>query len=177
MRIRLSSPTDEELDLLAERMAARDPTYPGSASGHFREDRWSRALRPTTTWDAAKTALGQWRAHRGAGVRVRPSVPPHKGQTVALAIRVGPVFFEAPCRVTSTVDEPDRFGFTYATLPGHPEEGEEAFLLSRDERGRVVFDVTAISRPADLMTRLGGPVSRLLQRSISDRYLRLDGLG
>ena len=37
-----------------------------------------------------------------------------------------------PCRVVYVVDEPDRRGFAYGTLPGHPESGEELFLVRYD---------------------------------------------
>ena len=40
-------------------------------------------------------------------------------------VHLGPV--RAPCRVVYVVDEPDRRGFAYGTLPGHPEiDGELA---------------------------------------------------
>jgi uncharacterized protein (UPF0548 family) len=76
-----------------------------------------------------------------------------------------------------TVDTDDELGFTYATLPVHPEEGEESFVLHRTVRGSVTFQISATSKPSDLMTRLGWPVSRHVQRRITARYLDLDGLG
>jgi uncharacterized protein (UPF0548 family) len=83
---------------------------------------------------------------------------------------VGPVHVIIPCRISSFVDEPDRFGFTYVTLPGHPECGEETFMLSR-ERDDVVLTMSSYSRHAELLSRLGGPVSRLIQRRTNEAYI------
>ncbi len=71
-----------------------------------------------------------------------------------------------------TVDEADRVGFAYGTLPGHPECGEESFVVSSDARGDVWFEIRAFSRPGTWYVRLGAPVSRLIQRSITELYLR-----
>jgi uncharacterized protein (UPF0548 family) len=67
---------------------------------------------------------------RTAGIVVHPAdAVPTPGATIVLALPIGPVWITAPCRVTDVVDEPGRAGFTYATLPGHPEEGVETFLV------------------------------------------------
>jgi uncharacterized protein (UPF0548 family) len=71
------------------------------------------------------------------------------------------------------VDEPDRYGFAYGTLPGHPEQGEESFLLTRDG-DTIHFEIAAFSRPHDLLTKLGGPVARAVQRRATQQYL--DGM-
>jgi uncharacterized protein (UPF0548 family) len=78
----------------------------------------------------------------------------------------------AACRIVRVVDEPGRYGFAYGTLPEHPEEGEERFVVTRDEHdGMVVFEVVAFSRPHDLLTKLGGPVPRAIQTRATARYL------
>ncbi len=66
-------------------------------------------------------------------------------------------------------DEPDRCGFAYGTLPGHPESGEEAFLVLRDE-GTVRLRISAYSRPGKLTTRLAGPLGRRFQQLMTRRY-------
>lgn len=68
-----------------------------------------------------------------------------------------------PCRVIYVIDEPQRFGFGFGTLPGHSECGEERFTVSTDLHGRVSYDVRAFSRPRGVLTRLGAPVARRLQ--------------
>lgn len=44
-------------------------------------------------------------------------------------VGAGPLRLRAPCRVVYTVTESRRRGFAYGTLPGHPECGEEAFVI------------------------------------------------
>jgi uncharacterized protein (UPF0548 family) len=78
----------------------------------------------------------------------------------------------APCRVIDIVDEPGRWGFAYGTLPGHPEEGEEAFIASISDDGTVVFAITAFSRPASSLMRISGPVARAVQRRVTLGYIR-----
>lgn len=68
-------------------------------------------------------------------------------------------------------DESTRFGFAYGTLPAHPEQGEEAFHIERDGEGSVRFLVTAFSRPRHPLARLGAPVARQIQLSVTRRYL------
>ena len=140
----------------------------------FRHDQYEVILPSRAdAFEVGVDALQQWAAHVRAGLRVEPREPPDEGATVAVAAPVGPVTAIAVCRVVRVVDEPDRFGFAYGTLPGHPERGEEAFVLERREDA-VVFRVIAYSRRAELLARAGGPVTRRIQRSTSLRYL--DGL-
>lgn len=90
--------------------------------------------------------------------------------TVLVLLASGPLQIIAPCRIVYVIDEPERFGLAYGTLPGHPECGEEAFVLGREATG-TVFYITAFSRPAVLLTRVGAPIARRLQLRFTDRYL------
>jgi uncharacterized protein (UPF0548 family) len=126
-------------------------------------------------WDRACTGIRAWAAHRGAGMTVVPAdAPIAEGTTVGVLTKVGPMHVLAACRIVRVVDEPDRFGFAYGTLPSHPEEGEEHFVVTRASDGTVRFDVVAFSRPHDLLTKLGGPIPRRLQARATQRYL--DGM-
>ena len=75
-------------------------------------------------------------------------------------------------RVVYVVDEPRRRGFAYGTLPGHPETGEEAFVVELQEGDEVTFTITAFSRPASRLARAAGPVGRRIQGWATNRYLR-----
>ena len=122
---------------------------------------------------SATAALLRWEVQRRAGLRVTPSAPAvDEGVVAVLRIGLGPAALRAPVRVTYVVDEPDRRGYAYGTLVGHPERGEEAFVVERDETGAVFLAITAFSRPATLLARAGGPVARLVQRRVTQRYLR-----
>jgi uncharacterized protein (UPF0548 family) len=121
---------------------------------------------------AAQVLLG-WDMHRRAGVRVRASSEVvDQGSVAVLRLGVGPLVVAAPVRVAYVVDEPSRKGFAYGTLPGHPESGEEAFIVDLHDDGAVTFTITAFSRPATLLARVGGPISRAIQAWVTNRYLR-----
>jgi len=121
----------------------------------------------------AVAALLGWRMHRAAGLTVlRSDGDAAPGVVVVLAAGRPPFRLTIPCRVVYTVDEPLRRGFAYGTLDGHPERGEESFLITTTEAGEVRFRIRAFSRPASLLARAGGPLSRRIQQHITDRYVR-----
>lgn len=121
----------------------------------------------------AREALFGWQMHEMAGLRVRASAPvAAPGVTVTSGLGWGPVRVAAPCRVVWAEVDGDRAGFGYGTLPGHPECGEEAFVLTRTEHDEVWLTVTAFSRPARWYARAGGPVATALQRWVAHRYGR-----
>lgn len=112
----------------------------------------------------------RWGMQRGAGLRVR-ATSEAAAEGTELIVLLGPV--PAPCRVVYVLDETDRRGFAYGTLAGHPESGEELFSVRYDPATEQVHaEVVAFSRPATWWSRLGGPVTRLLQRVVTDRYLK-----
>ncbi len=120
---------------------------------------------------AGQVVLG-WGLQRGAGLRViadRPRAEP--GRDVVVGVPAGPVMILAPCRVVAVVEEEDRRGFSYVTLPGHPERGIEHFLARRCEDGRVELTVQAFAGPGTPLVRIGWPAGRLLQRFYTRRYL------
>ncbi len=123
--------------------------------------------------DRFETAAAQgmaWGMLRGAGLRVTATTPVAQIGAEVL-VHLGPVV--APCRVVYVVDEPDRRGFAYGTLAGHAESGEELFLVRYDPATEdVIAEVVAFSRHATWWSRLGAPVTSLVQRRVTDRYLR-----
>jgi uncharacterized protein (UPF0548 family) len=124
-------------------------------------------------FDAAVEDVTRWRVHERAGLWVAASGPATDTDTVVdMRFGVGPLAVRIPCRVAYVVAEPDRAGFAYGTLPGHPESGEESFVLTRLGDGRITFTITAFSRPATRLARLGGPMTRVVQDRVTDRYLR-----
>lgn len=148
---------------------ARDECPPG-----FRPDHLATDLGPDSDdrFARARLALQAWRPQRGTGIRVFPGDPVADGQAFVLVLPL-PVAgcAVAPGRVVYVVEESDRYGFAYGTLPGHIERGEEAFVVRR-EGGRVRFEVTAFSRVHEPLARLGAPVTRLVQVKSLKAYLR-----
>jgi len=108
---------------------------------------------------------------RGAGFDVSASTAlAEEGTEVVMRARFGPVRVVAPARVVYVIAEAGRCGFAYGTLPGHPESGEELFLVERVGEETWV-EIRAFSRPGRWFTRLGGPVVRLLQARATVAYL------
>lgn len=121
----------------------------------------------------AGDAVCRWRVQLGAGLQVCASAPTAvAGAVVILGLGVGSVRLQAPCRVVYAVDEPRRRGFAYGTLAGHPESGEEAFIIEHRDDDTVSFTVTAFSRPATRLAKIAGPLGAVVQRKITARYLR-----
>ncbi len=119
--------------------------------------------------DAAAEGM-RWGMLRGAGVKVAATTEIAAVGSEVI-VHLGPI--RAPCRVVYVVDEPDRRGFAYGTLPGHAESGEELFLVRYDPAtGNVYADVAAFSRHATWWSRLASPVTSLVQQIVTRRYLR-----
>jgi uncharacterized protein (UPF0548 family) len=94
------------------------------------------------------------------------------GDTANLVIPFGPLRVSSPVRVVYVVDLPDRKGFAYGTLPGHPESGEEAWLLDRSDDGSVWLTIRAFSRPSAPRWWAVYPVLRIVQSIYTRRYER-----
>lgn len=120
-----------------------------------------------------RRAIEDWAGHRHAGVILEPERPTlETGASVALALRIGPLWVTAACRIVQIADEADRFGFAYGTLSHHPARGEEAFLVVRDPAtGHVQLEIRACSQPRAALARLGGPIGRAFQQLMARRYL------
>jgi uncharacterized protein (UPF0548 family) len=120
-------------------------------------------------FDEAAAAVMRWGMLRGAGVHVSAS---SEVATVGAEVIVGVGPVRAPCRVVYVIDEPDRRGFAYGTLPGHAESGEEMFSVRYDPASQQVYaEVRAFSRHGTWWSRLAAPVTSLAQRVITRRYL------
>lgn len=148
--------------------ATRDARMPDG----YRHDRDTTRLgRGDGVFERAVSALREWRVQADVGIEV---VPPDarvgEHETVVLLIRFAGLWAVAPCRVVYVEQEPNSFAFAYGTLPGHPEKGEVAFNVARDDAG-VMFSVTSFSRPADALARAASPVTRRLQRRVTLGYL------
>jgi uncharacterized protein (UPF0548 family) len=124
-------------------------------------------------FDEAARDLFAWCVQSRAGLEVHASdVPLRQGTVVLMTWGLGALSLRIPCRVLDVVHEERRRGFSYGTLPGHPEAGEERFLLEHLEDGRILLTITAYSRLASRLAQMGGPLSRAAQRLMTRRYLR-----
>jgi len=164
----LLRPSAATLGELVSGQAGCDLTYPevGATADTlppgYRHDRWEVDLGAFDdgTFRRLAIALRHWQ--RGSGFTIAPGGPVTAGLTFALAVRLPVGYVTGAGRVVYVTDQPEKYGFAYGTLPAHPEQGEEAFHVAGD-RGRLVFALTAFSRPRHPAARLGGPLTRALQ--------------
>ncbi|WP_019929969.1 DUF1990 family protein [Nocardia sp. BMG111209] len=124
-------------------------------------------------FERVATEILTYRMQRGTGIFESADTPEAApGTRLTVRLGIGPLALTAPCRVVYVLDEPDRRGFAYGTLPGHPEVGEELFAVEYDPADDTVHGVvSAFSRAGSWYTRLGGPVARLVQHWMARRYL------
>lgn len=116
-------------------------------------------------WAAAKEAVRQWQMFPGGWAFVSPeAIPIREGGVVAMVARVLGLWWLNSCRIVYVLDEQNRFGFAYGTLPGHVECGEELFLVEKTPDGRVLYTLRAFSRPRFWPARLAYPLARAYQR-------------
>lgn len=160
------------------------PTYPEVAAtrgvlppGYQHLDRSRVIGRGCQSFERAADALMGWEVQRGAGLAVcATSARAAEGETVTVRLGLGRLVISASCVVVYTVQEPRRRGFAYGTLAGHPECGEELFLVEHCEDDIVRLTIRAFFRPALWWSRALSPATRILQRVVTARYLRaLDG--
>ena len=129
--------------------------------------------RGTQAFELAGEAVMHWGVQRGAGLEVTAAAgPAAEGAEVTVRLGFGRFAVAAPCVVVYTVDEPRRRGFAYGTLVGHPEQGEELFLVELRQDETVALTIRAFSRPALWWSRAAGPAARVAQRLVTERYLR-----
>lgn len=126
---------------------------------------------------AVGAAVLNWGVQRGIGFAVTPGKAAEQGLTITVRIR----FNARPVRALGLagharvvwVEENDRvIGFAYGTLPGHPESGEEAFVVTIDDDDVVRFRVFAYSRQSWLILRAFPFVGKALQSVATRGYLR-----
>ncbi|NLV55418.1 MAG: DUF1990 domain-containing protein [Acidimicrobiales bacterium] len=162
-----------------ERLRVAAPTYDHVGStlrsqpvpGVNRHEQRLAVGRGRADLEAARLALRAWAPQRALGATVSPAgVTPDLDATVVLGIGVGPARVRFANRIVVVIDEPDRHGYAYGTLPGHPERGEESFVVGVDRDGTVWATIRTDSEPAGPLGALA-PVLRPVQRAAIGRYL------
>jgi uncharacterized protein (UPF0548 family) len=129
-------------------------------------------------WETATTAVLEWAVKTRSGFTVLADPASDRQPQVILdqrywlIARLGPLRVREPIEVVAVVDEPDRQGFAYGTLSGHPVSGEEAFIVDRHADGSVWLTIRSITKPTTGAWRLAGPAVAVGQRCYRRRYLR-----
>lgn len=151
---------------------ARVLTSTGRFSSGFNVDQ-NRVRLGVDCFEAACDAMRAWKMFDLGWVNLCwPDAPIAVGVVVAPVIRHLGFWSVNPARIIAIVDEPRRFGFTYATLEGHAECGEEQFLVEWLANGEVWYDVYAVSRPKHWLVWAGYPVARALQAKFAQDSLQ-----
>ena len=173
MMPRFHKPSAADVDAFLAAQADQPFSYPAVGStattpppGYTVDHTRVRLGSGRTVFQAATASLGRWDQFRLGWVQAVPTVSPIRvGTTVAVLARVLGLWWLNACRIVYVVDEDDRFGFAYGTLPGHAESGEERFLIEWDRTDDSVwYDLLAFSRPRHPLARLGYPFTRRTQR-------------
>ncbi|MGU3645086.1 DUF1990 family protein [Microbacterium sp. C23T] len=138
--------------------------------------RWERSTRlgdGPDLWNWASTEVLRWGVKTRSGFTVSPAA--------AAAVRPGdrPVItahpfglsVREPVEVVAVVDDEDRVGFAYRTLPGHPVTGEAAFIVHR-HGGSAILTIRSLTRPGRGRWRALYPVLLVAQAVARRRYLR-----
>jgi uncharacterized protein (UPF0548 family) len=166
---------------MLEILESAEPTYrevgatlAGTPPEEFHHDCYETVLGyGPDTFQRAVAGLKTWEAHDLPGVRIFPNEQEIlTGATVIVTLGTAMLALAAPCRIVGVVDGQTRWGFAYGTLPGHPEQGEEAFVISLSPDQSVRFEIEAFSRPHDPLVRLSGPIGRGIQKGGTRAYLR-----
>jgi uncharacterized protein (UPF0548 family) len=123
-------------------------------------------------WERASRDVLRWRVKTASGFTVDTTNPVSQGKRVIVKARVFIVTVVEPVVVVTVVEGPDRVGFAYRTLPGHPVSGEEAFIVHRQD-DEVSITIRSLTRAAPQQPwRVLYPLLRVAQLVARRRYLR-----
>ncbi|KZM74613.1 DUF1990 family protein [Nocardia terpenica] len=154
-----------------------DPRWHEQVPGFRRFERTAVIGYGTDFWETVADGVLRWDIKRRSGFRVMPcrgaTDRVAEGAEYRIAVGWGPATVYEPVRVVQVVDLPDRCGFAYGTLPGHPVSGEEAFIVHREPDGTVRLTLRSLTRPAPTgLWRTVFPILLIAQRFYRRRYLR-----
>lgn len=123
-------------------------------------------------WQRVAHEVLLWNVKTASGFVVDSPGPVAPGDRVVVTARLFGLTVVEPVEVLDVVQEPERSGFSYRTMPGHPVDGEEAFFVHR--RGdEVHLTIRSLTRAASRQPwRLLYPLLLIAQRCVQWRYLR-----
>lgn len=156
-------------------VGATDPAaerWTGRTRGFLRHESAVVLGQGADTWEDAVDRVLRWDVKTASGFEVDPSHPVQVGDECRVTFAVGPFTVAEPVRVVAVCRDPDRVGFAYGTLTGHPVSGEEAFVVFRDETGVVRLTLRSLTRPARSPWALVFPALLLVQLVVRRRYRR-----
>jgi len=126
----------------------------------------------------AVEALRAWKMYETGWTKLCwPDAPITAGTVVGVLGRHFGLWSLNACRIVYVIEEEAsllrRYGFAFGTLPAHVERGEERFTVEWHRADDSVwYEVFAFARPAHLLTSVGPPFVRLVQRRFAATSLR-----
>jgi uncharacterized protein (UPF0548 family) len=172
----LHRPTDEEIrGFLSsqQHLAFRYPD-PGiirttAPQGYKLDHHRIRLGNGAVVFGRAIEALERWEMFNIGWVHLCwPDAPIEIGTTVGVLAHLPGFWSLNASRIACVINEDkevQRHGFAYGTLPEHVEIGQESFVIEfHHNDGSVWYDLFAYSKPNQVLSKLGYPITRLLQK-------------
>ncbi|WP_105033287.1 DUF1990 family protein [Cryobacterium aureum] len=148
------------------------PDWPESDPRFRRSDVSAIVGRGDAVWERSSRDVLRWRVKTASGFAVESPGAVSRGDRVIVTASLFNLTVVEPVEVVAVVDEPERVGFAYRTLPGHPVSGEEAFIVHR-HGDEVHITVRSLTRAAPQQPwRALYPLLRIAQLVARRRYLR-----
>lgn len=123
-------------------------------------------------WERASIDVLRWKVKTSSGFTVDSTEAVALGRRVTVTAKLFGMTVQEPVEVVAVVVQPDRVGFSYRTLPGHPVCGEEAFIVHR-HGDQVQLSIRSLTRAAPQQPwRALFPLLLLAQLAVRRRYLR-----
>ncbi|MEO8220190.1 MAG: DUF1990 family protein [Specibacter sp.] len=123
-------------------------------------------------WERASIDVLRWKVKTSSGFTVDSTEAVALGRRVTVTAKLFGMTVQEPVEVVAVVVQPDRVGFSYRTLPGHPVCGEEAFIVHR-HGDQVQLSIRSLTRAAPQQPwRALLPLLLLAQLAVRRRYLR-----
>ncbi len=177
----LTEPEGKKIEALLQSQAGKPFSYVevgasrGSSPSGYNVDH-NRVLlgHGRETFSKTISAVNDWKMFDLGWVGLNPPRPAVKpGEVVAVLVRHLGFWSINISRIVYTIQETERYGFAYGTLPCHAERGEESFMVEYDSQtDEVWYDLYAFSKPGHLLARLGYPFSRQLQKRFARESLK-----
>lgn len=98
-------------------------------------------------WECASAEVLRWTVKTRSGFRVTPAAEAVVGSRPTITVHLLGVTIVEPVEVVDLVTAAHRVGFAYRTRPGHPLDGEEAFIVHR-AGPEVRLTIRSLTRPA-----------------------------
>jgi uncharacterized protein (UPF0548 family) len=176
--ILLDKPSKEKIDHFLVSLQEKQLTYSPAGmtkdsstapAGYITDHNRIRLGKSAKVFDQSVNALNNWQHFNLGWLNVSDiHTNIEAGMQIGLICSFAPIWLLFACRILYVINEDGpikKCGFVYGTLPGHPETGEERFTIEwHDEDDSVWYDLLAFSKPGNLLTTIGYPLTRTLQK-------------